>query len=399
VTVIADYAFAQSFNLKSVNLGSGVTTIGLGAFGLTGLESVSLPASLTSIGTQAFTGCSNLTSVSIPASVTSIGGQAFYYCPDLTTVCMQATTPPTLGSAAFYNCNLTTIYVPNDKVGDYKAAPNWSAYEGIIKGFEYISLGDNVDNSARIEWWKNKVANVTLSGRTLWKDGDWNTLVLPFNVVDGDANDDVTFSGTPLAGAEARSLTSASVSGTTLNLTFSNPVTELVAGTPYIIKWAKDTEHPTIVSPEFTAEAIDATDRSYDSNDKPDIATDTRVRFIGTYDPKTFTDEDKNILFLGTGNQLFYPQPKDGQNPTLGAQRAYFKIGNGEALVSRLTAFNIDYGDDVIDNVGEMKNEEMKNEQLADAWYDMSGRKIVTSSNRQIPRGIYIHNGTKIVIK
>ncbi|MDY4745265.1 MAG: leucine-rich repeat domain-containing protein, partial [Bacteroidaceae bacterium] len=48
--------------------------------GCSGLTSVTIPNSVTSIGIHAFYGCSGLTSVTIPNSVTSIGDFAFSYC-------------------------------------------------------------------------------------------------------------------------------------------------------------------------------------------------------------------------------------------------------------------------------------------------------------------------------
>ena len=74
-----------------------------------------------------------------------------------------------------------------------------------------ISLANAADNSTTINDANGYVANVTLTGRTLYKDGAWNTICLPF---------DVTIAGSPLAGATARPLTSASIEGTTLTLTF-----------------------------------------------------------------------------------------------------------------------------------------------------------------------------------
>ena len=91
-----------------------------------------------------------------------------------------------------------------------------------------IDLTDNADNSEVISENDGVQARVTLTGRTLYRDGEWNTLCLPFNV---------TLSGSPLQGATARPLESASISGSTLNLQFGDAVDELVAGTPYIIKW------------------------------------------------------------------------------------------------------------------------------------------------------------------
>ena len=60
-----------------------VTTIGDSAFLGRSLTSITIPDSVTSIGSYAFRGCSSLTSVTIPNSVTSIGYDAFYNCSHL----------------------------------------------------------------------------------------------------------------------------------------------------------------------------------------------------------------------------------------------------------------------------------------------------------------------------
>lgn len=58
-----------------------VTSIGEQAFvGCTGLACITIPNSVTSIGNEAFFGCTGLTSITIPNSVTSIGRYAFYGC-------------------------------------------------------------------------------------------------------------------------------------------------------------------------------------------------------------------------------------------------------------------------------------------------------------------------------
>ena len=91
VTSIGDEAFAGCSGLTSVTIPTGVTSIGSVAFlGCSGLTSVTIPNSVTSIGDDAFYGCSSLTSVTLGNSVTSIGDHAFRYCSSLTTLNFNA---------------------------------------------------------------------------------------------------------------------------------------------------------------------------------------------------------------------------------------------------------------------------------------------------------------------
>ncbi len=72
-----------------------------------------IPNSVTSIASVAFSGCSNLTSITIPNGVTSIGGRAFDYCTSLTNVTI-GTNVTSIGSGAFNYCaSLTSITIPN----------------------------------------------------------------------------------------------------------------------------------------------------------------------------------------------------------------------------------------------------------------------------------------------
>ena len=183
----------------------------------------------------------------------------------------------------------------------------------------------------------------------------------------------------------ARPLNEASISGTTLNLTFGDAVTELEAGTPYIIKWESGDN---IVSPVFNSVIIDATTHDYDNS----VSGDDRVRFLGTYKSTAFNAEDKSILLMGGENKLYYPSNGAG----IGAQRAYFKIGGDGALARQLTSFSIDFGGD--DNTTSL-NEELRvnnEESAADLWYTLSGQKL--QGKPTVP-GIYVNKGRKVVIK
>ena len=71
---------------------------------MTSLESVIIPASVTSIGIQAFQGCSSLTTVTIPSSVTRIGASAFEGCSSLASVMIPESITD-IGSSAFAFCD------------------------------------------------------------------------------------------------------------------------------------------------------------------------------------------------------------------------------------------------------------------------------------------------------
>ena len=157
VTTIPDSAFRGCSGLTSVTIGGGVTSIGDSAFsGCTGLTSITIPDSVTSIGYYAFSGCSGLKSINvsknnsayssvdgilydknktqiihvpyaiqgaitIPNSVTSIGYEAFYGCTGLTSITIPDSVT-SIGSWAFYDCRgLTSVTIPDSvtSIGKY----------------------------------------------------------------------------------------------------------------------------------------------------------------------------------------------------------------------------------------------------------------------------------------
>jgi hypothetical protein len=213
---------------------------------------------------------------------------------------------PTVAQNVYIDADVT---VPQGYVPEAKSI---TLYGGAVN----VILGDAIDNTPTLSVLEGVTSHVTLNGRTLKKDGKWQTICLPFNLVLEDS---------PLEGATALPLTAASITGTTLNLTFSDAVDELVAGTPYMIKWESGED---IVNPVFSGVTIDL--------DSPSGAGGA-ITFNGTYDAMTFDAAGPSTLLL-SGNKLHYADSGDN----LGACRAYFLV----APAGSLTDYVMNLGND-----------------------------------------------------
>ncbi len=87
------------------------------------------------IADSAFLNCADMTSISIGKSVTSIGQNAFSGCTGLAYIYCYSTTPPTLSSTSFDTSTYTTVIlcVPEGSAEAYKAADYWSNFTIIVE--------------------------------------------------------------------------------------------------------------------------------------------------------------------------------------------------------------------------------------------------------------------------
>ncbi|MDE5881583.1 MAG: leucine-rich repeat domain-containing protein [Muribaculaceae bacterium] len=133
VTSIGLQAFASCEQLESVSLPSSLTKIGSEAFSYTGLKTIVIPENVESIGISAFSGCHNLTEIELPSALSKIGSNAFshtglttislpegitdipenaFFYADLENIILPSTLT-TIGSSAFSDCkNLKEIIFP-----------------------------------------------------------------------------------------------------------------------------------------------------------------------------------------------------------------------------------------------------------------------------------------------
>ena len=261
-----------------------------------------------------------------------------------------------------------------------------------------ISLADNGDNGEKLTTYNGRTAaSVTLTGRTLYKDGYWNTLCLPFDVA--------SFTGTPLAGATVMELgnincnTGFDANTGTLTLDFV-PANKIEAGHAYIVRWGTP-ETPVggvIENPVFNGVTI----VNESPADQAATSKDGYVTFIGSYSPMTFTAADKSVLFLGSNDKLYYPS----KAMTINACRAYFQLNNGltaspnpsEGGGTSVRAFVLNFGEEDPTGItdAEANSSFFILHSSFSEWYTLDGRKLSCRPSRA---GMYLYNGKKVVIK
>ena len=144
ITKIGYQAF-YSKGLTGISIPNSITSIGTEAFyHCSSLVDIMIPNSVTSIGEDAFNDCTSLTSIIIPSCVTEIGCSAFEHCTSLTSVYCKPINPPrpyflqgSLWWAFAFNAADRKIYVPTASVEAYKTASYWSDYASDIVGYDF----------------------------------------------------------------------------------------------------------------------------------------------------------------------------------------------------------------------------------------------------------------------
>ncbi len=277
--------------------------------------------------------------------------------------------------------SLQTVLSPDGRMGpQYRDSKAW--------GFRFEDWKTQIRNvkkfaKERLAWMDERwydpslLTDVTLTGTTLWKDGGWNTICLPFRL-NG-------IEGTPLAGATVKSLVSSDFSNGTLTLNFTKKsVTSLEAGRPYIVKWDEgdNIEEPVFVK-TITTEHLSPVETDY-------------VDFVGSFSPVELVADDKSVLYLGADNTLYYPE----SNLTLAACHAYFKLKGitaGDIPAAGVNiVLNFDGEASAIDHSPlSIDHSPLNIDHSDDAWYSIDGRKL---TGKPTQKGVYIHSGRKIVI-
>lgn len=224
-----------------------------------------------------------------------------------------------------------------------------------------ITLDENSDNI--VEAAEN--VNVTLK-RTFYKDGEWNTLCLPFAVADAK---------TAFEGAELREVDTKNSNGNTIVF---KEATAIEAGKPYLIKWANTSTEAVDFEKKFEGVTLVAAATPVEVNNGG-------ISFNGFYKMTEANELGASVAAIGAGNKLF----KVTEGKMKGFRAAFVLSSGAEATGYRVvidgTATGIE--DLVIDGV-----------KANGRVYNLNGQYVGNSLNGLQP-GIYIQNGKKVVVK
>ncbi len=140
LTIFGFRAFESCKLLKTIKIPSGVTAIpGSCFYFCSSLESVTIPEGVMTIGQYAFFGC-NLKELTLPSTVTMIGSRAFVSDNRFQSITCNATTPPSLGENAFNHNISTTVKVPLSSIAAYRQAEGWKVFTN-YSGGEVVADG------------------------------------------------------------------------------------------------------------------------------------------------------------------------------------------------------------------------------------------------------------------
>ena len=383
VTCIEEQTFYECSSLASITIPSSVTSIGDHAFeDCSSLTSITIPNGVTSIGDCAFRECSSLTSITIPKSVTSIGVWAFRGCSSLTDVYCYAENVPKTDPSAFTSSPIAsaTLHVPAASLEQYKATAPWSGFGSIVpaRSLVDINLYDIGDNTDILQENEHKYVNVTINGRTFKKDGTWQGICLPF---------DVDVENSILKGADVRTLESLTQIDNYILMNCLTPVTEMKAGTPYIIRWKDAGED--IFNPYFESVTINLDDWDVYVVDGTEVGVCNRTFGSGSYLIYSSFECNYNeeYLWLMNGTSVLTPITADAGLVV----HAFDIMFNVMDIQTDDTVVLLNTGDpiDLIDGISSLKEEEGEVE-----IYNVAGMRL-----NKMQRGINIVNRRKVLIR
>ena len=367
---------------KNTKIPESVSSIGFGAFyNCDNLKSITIPNSVTSIGYLAFSSCDNLKSITIPNSVTSIE-EAFSYCRALLDVYCEAETVPTTVLNAFENTS-ATLHVPAASLEAYKSTAPWSQFNYIlcIEG-EHLTDGEVFDNAEQnecVELTYKRTFSETLVGK-------WSALYVPFSFNVEDYLEDFDIAEIYAVCPSKDTNGDGDINSNDANTLVINKkkTGTTLPNIPYLIR-PKEAKTYIITSADNVLYPAEV--NSITCSTTTDVYT-----FTGHYETTTAVG-NKQYYMTADGILDYSPSSPISIKPNRWIMSVESHgYGNSSApSVDRAISIKVIGEDDETNGI-----ESIKADRNDGNIYNLNGVKM---NSENIPAGIYIKNGKKIVVK
>lgn len=191
---IPDYAFDGCSGLRSVTIPASATSIGEDAFeDCSSLTSITIPSGITSIGQGAFKDCSSLASMTLPSGITSIEWGTFKNCSSLKRVTIPQSVT-SISSEVFAGCNSLVSAGPIGGGYDYEfgwtgSIPDYafgrcSGLKSVTIPASVTSIGDSAfEYCSSLEHVTIPQSVVIIGGGAFWGCSNLTSITLPNNVI------------------------------------------------------------------------------------------------------------------------------------------------------------------------------------------------------------------------
>ncbi len=340
----------------------------------------------------------------VPASIVNVEDNAFNYCYFNTVKFLGTSTY--VGGNAFYGCyNLQTVLVPNESYSYYKKNAEYSEISNkiAVQGDELLltdEKGLQLDHPTYFEEGK-------LSYNRTFDDGaQYATLCLPFDFDASASGFEQVYSsmGMVIHFTPASTSTDSDEAGQKekLILMLNKQQGGIVpAGTPVFVKLGTVrtatitnanavTVGPSSVSPHgnmMTTVDWDGTSGLMEEN------TNFNINYGGTYENKDAGSIPDLYTFNPDGS--FGPQTSG----TLYPFRMYLTVYSHNIAMSSCS-LSIGMGDGITTDIHELVTESTSPKKMSNAIYDLNGRIVSTTGSIQgLPKGVYIQNHKKVMVK